>query len=83
MIAKMTKYALVLHAAQSDDFIEKLRELGLVDITVSGWEPSDEDRQLLLDIEGGTRALESLKTFCADSARVDAKAAPCATGEEA
>ena len=83
MIAKMTKYALVLHAAQSDDFIEKLRELGLVDITVSGWEPSDEDRQLLLDIEGGTRALESLKTFCADAARFDAKAAPCATGEEA
>ena len=83
MIAKMTKYALVLHAAQSDDFIEKLRELGLVDITVSGWEPSDEDRQLLLDIEGGTRALESLKTFRADAARFDAKAAPCATGEEA
>ena len=83
MIAKMTKYALVLHAAQSDDFIEKLRELGLVDITVSGWEPSDEDRQLLLDIEGGTRALESLKTFRADAARFDEKAAPCATGEEA
>lgn len=83
MIAKMTKYALVLHAAQSDDFIEKLRELGLVDITVSGWEPSDEDRQLLLDIEGGTRALESLKTFRADAARFDAKAALCATGEEA
>lgn len=83
MIEKMTKYALVLHAAQSDDFIEKLRELGLVDITVSGWEPSDEDRQLLLDIEGGARALESLKAFRADAARFDAKAAPYASGEEA
>ena len=76
MIEKMTKYALVLHAAQSDDFIEKLRELGLVDITVSGWEPSDEDRQLLLDIEGGARALESLKAFRPEAPRSDAKAAP-------
>lgn len=83
MIAKMTKYALVLHAAQSDDFIEKLRELGLVDITVSGWEPSEEDRQLLLDIEGCARALEFLKAFRADAARFDAQAAPYATGEEA
>ena len=33
MIAKMSKYAFVLYAAQSDDFIGRLRELGLVDIT--------------------------------------------------
>ena len=52
MIAKMAKYDFVLYAAQSEDFIEKLRELGLVDITTTGWEPSEEDRQLLLDIEG-------------------------------
>ena len=51
MIAKMAKYDFVLYAAQSEDFIEKLRELGLVDITTTGWEPSEEDRQLLLDIE--------------------------------
>ena len=46
MIAKMAKYDFVLYAAQSEDFIEKLRELGLVDITTTGWEPSEEDRQL-------------------------------------
>jgi V/A-type H+-transporting ATPase subunit I len=28
MIARMSKYDLVLYAAQSEDFIEKLRELG-------------------------------------------------------
>ena len=33
MIAKMSKYDFVLYAAQSEDFIEKLRGLGLVDIT--------------------------------------------------
>ena len=31
MIAKMSKYAFVLYAAQSDDFIGRLRELGLTD----------------------------------------------------
>ncbi|MDE7005120.1 MAG: DUF4317 family protein, partial [Alistipes sp.] len=53
----------MLFAAQSGDFIEKLRELGLVDITVSGWEPSEEDRQLLLDIEADNKALEFLKAW--------------------
>ena len=51
MIARMSKYNFVLFAAQSEDFVEKLRGLGLVDITTAGWEPSEEDRQLLLDIE--------------------------------
>lgn len=83
MIAKMSKYAFVLYAAQSDDFIGRLRELGLVDITTTGWEPSEEDRQLMLDIEGCTRAAEFLKTFRADAGRFDAQAAPFASGEEA
>ena len=51
MIAKMSKYNFVLYAEQSDDFIGRLRELGLVDITTSGWEPSEEDRELVLKIE--------------------------------
>ena len=63
MIAKMAKYDFVLYAAQSEDFIEKLRELGLVDITTTGWEPSEEDRQLLLDIEGHAKAFEFLRNF--------------------
>ena len=83
MIAKMSKYAFVLYAAQSDDFIGRLRELGLVDITTTGWEPSEEDRQLMLDIEGCARAAEFLKTCRADAGRFDAQAAPFASGEEA
>ena len=63
MIAKMSKYDFVLYAAQSEDFIERLRELGLVDITTTGWEPSEEDRQLLLDIEGHAKAADFLRTF--------------------
>ena len=51
MIARMSKYDLVLYAGQSSDFIEKLRGLGLVDIPSMGGEPSDEARQLLLSID--------------------------------
>lgn len=83
MIARMSKYDFVLYAAQSGDFIDRLRELGLVDITTTGWEPSDEDRQLLLDIEGTTKAAEFLKTFRADAARCNGQAAPFASGTEA
>ncbi len=60
MIARMTKYDFVLYAAQSEDFIARLRELGLVDITTTGWEPTEEDRQLLLDIESIAKAREQL-----------------------
>lgn len=83
MIAKMMRYDLVLYAAQAEDFIGKLRELGLVDITTTGWEPTEADRQLLLDIEGCAKAGEFLKGFRADATRCDATATPCATGEEA
>lgn len=82
MIARMSKYDFVLYAGQSGDFIERLRELGLVDITTVGWEPSEEDRQLLLDIEGHAKAVEFLNGF-RESDHFDPKAAPFTTGAEA
>ena len=82
MISRMTKYDFVLLAAQSADFIERLRELGLVDITVSGWEPSDADRQLLLDIENTGKAVEFLKGWKPETAAAG-NAEPYASGEEA
>ena len=60
MIVKMMKYNIVLLTEERDKFIDSLREVGLVDITSSGWEPSEEDRTLLLDIEGRTKALDAL-----------------------
>ena len=63
MIAKMAKYDFVLYAAQSGDFIERLRELGLVDITTTGWEPSENDRQLIQAIEGHAKAADFLRAF--------------------
>ena len=83
MIAKMSKYAFVLYAAQSDDFIGRLRELGLVDITTTGWEPSEEDRQLMLDIEGCTRAAEFLNTVSPAAGRFANQAPTLAAAAEA
>ena len=82
MIARMSKYDFVLYAAQGEDFVERLRELGLVDITTVGWEPSEEDRQLLLDIEGHAKAAEFLRAF-RETDRFDGPAARCAPGAQA
>ena len=63
MIVKMSRYDFVLLATQSDDFIARLRELGLVDITTTGWEPQEQDRHLLTSIDQYRKAVESLKAF--------------------
>ena len=83
MIAKMSKYDFVLFAAQREDFIEKLRQIGLVDITTSGWEPSEEDRQLLLDIEAHSKADELIAELELSPDRLDRTAKPYRSGEEA
>lgn len=62
---------------------KSLRELGLVDITTTGWEPSEEDRRLLLDIEGHAKAFEFLRNFRTEEGRCKAGAEPFATGAEA
>ena len=63
MISKMTKYDFVLYSGQSEDFIERLRELGLVDITTTGWEAQEDDRQLITDIETRLKAKDALELF--------------------
>lgn len=83
MIAPMMKYDFVLFAAQSEDFIDRLRELGLVDITATGWEPSEAERQLMLDIEGHAKAIDFIREYRKDEAHADLKAEPFATPAEA
>ena len=67
MIVKMMKYDIVLFAAERDRFIESLRQSGMVDITTSGWEPTEADRTLLLDIEARTKALAAIDALAADA----------------
>ncbi len=81
MIARMSKYDFVLLAAQSDDFIERLRQLGLVDITTRGWEPSESDRQILTDIELSSKAVDAVKAWRTE--HPDTKAEAYASGEKA
>ena len=65
MIVKMMKYNIVLFSAERERFIERLRELGMVDITTSGWEPTEADRELISAIDGRTKTLASLEQFVA------------------
>ena len=65
MIVKMMKYNIVLFSAERERFIERLRELGMVDISTSGWEPTEADRELVSAIESRTKALAALEQFAA------------------
>ena len=82
MISKMIRYDIVLYAGEQERFVEELRELGLVDITTTGWEPSEGDRALLSNIEAHNKAIEALKAF-ESTEEFDAKALTYTTGEEA
>ncbi|MBR3678421.1 MAG: V-type ATP synthase subunit I, partial [Alistipes sp.] len=59
----MMKYNIVLFSEERERFVERLRELGMVDITTSGWEPSEGDRELVSAIESRTKALAALEQF--------------------
>ena len=78
----MIRYDIVLYAGEQERFVETLRELGLVDITTTGWEPSEADRSVLTEIEARTKAVEFLSAF-AKSKAFNANAMPYASGEEA
>ena len=82
MISKMIRYDIVLYAGEQERFINELRELGLVDITTSGWEPSENERSVLLSIEAHNKAVNYLKDF-SKSPEYDANAQLFANGEEA
>ena len=83
MIVKMSRYDFVLLATQSEDFIARLRDLGLVDITTLGWEPREQDRQLLTDIEQYRKAVDFLSTFAAENDSLVSSAKAYASGKEA
>ena len=82
MISKMIRYDIVLYAAEQERFINKLRELGLVDITTTGWEPMEGDRALLAEIDAHAKAESFLESF-AKSEAYKADVMPFASGEEA
>ena len=84
MIVKMTKYTLVVLAAEREGFLERLQELGLVDVTSTGWEPSEEERTLMALADRHREAVESLRALGLESGEVAGagKAKPFSTGTE-
>ncbi|MBE6175632.1 MAG: V-type ATP synthase subunit I [Rikenellaceae bacterium] len=78
----MIRYDIVLYAGQQEHFVNELRELGLVDITTTGWEPNESDRVLLSQIESYNKAYEFLSSF-ASSEQYNANAMAYASGAEA
>lgn len=67
MIVPMTKYTFVAYHKNHRDFVESLRELGLVDITSRDWEPSEADRAMMSEIEARRVAVERLKEMAAEA----------------
>ena len=81
MIVKMIRYDFVLYSGEHQRFLERLQELGLVDVTVTGWEPSEADLRLIADAEAKTKAVEALRTKLSEEGFKAGE--PYATGEEA
>ena len=81
MITPMKKYDLVVLASRQEEFLSQLQELGLVDVTVSSWEPSDDQRTLMTAIDLHTKAEEQLKAIVSQKDVVLGE--PYASGQEA
>ena len=81
MIVQMTKYDLVVFHRDKEAFLERLQELGLVDVTTTGWEPDEEEHRLLASIERHRAAVARLRDMATKEGFVPG--APYATGPEA
>ena len=86
MIEPMIRYSLVLYHGDVKPFMERLRELGVVDITFSEWEASPEQRERIGLSERYANAYRHLGSVKANAAEADTAAgdlAPYATVREA
>ena len=67
MIVKMNKYSFVVLTSKRDEFLQRLQELGLVDVTTAGWEPSENDRRVMMDVDRYKAAIAKLTSMAADA----------------
>ncbi len=79
MISKISKYNFILYSASCEEFVERLRCLGLVDITTTQWEADDSGRELLLSVEAYAKALAEIEQEQIDNLTAE----PYTSGEEA
>ena len=75
MITPMMKYSLILYHNDYQDFLTRLQDLGLVDITITNWETTDSQRALLSRIEAYRQAVTRLGELAKEEAQASAKGA--------
>ena len=61
MITKMTKYSFILLSGEKEDFLEKIQELGVVDITRSVKPIDTESNEMLAEASRAKKVLEFLE----------------------
>ena len=61
MITPMMKYSLILYHNDYQEFLTRLQDLGLVDITITNWETTDSQRALMTQIEAYRQAGNRLR----------------------
>lgn len=86
MIEPIIRYSVVLYHGDVKPFMERLRELGVVDITFSEWEASPEQRERISLSERYANAYRRLGSVKANAAEADTAAgdlSPYATVREA
>lgn len=81
MIVPMIKYDIVLLRAEKEPFLNKLQDLGLVDVTTANWEPDEHELRLIASIEKHSAAVEYLRSIVAGDGAGTAE--PYANGNEA
>ena len=81
MIVRMNKYTMVLYHREQKEFLDRLQALGLVDITATGWEADEKEREMLSDVDKHKQAVAALKEMASADGFVAGK--PFADGEEA
>lgn len=66
MITKMSKYSLILLSSELDDFLNKVQELGMMDITRSTVETDETSKEMMDTSSRYKNVLSRLKTFKKD-----------------
>lgn len=73
----MLKYSFVMHHNDYEGFLKSLRDLGIVDITVSGWVPTDDQLALIHTIDKCKEAISNLSSRLWSGDRADIQPFHC------
>ena len=61
MIVDMLKYTFLLHHLEQEKFLEKIGQLGVIDITINNYDPSQEESNMIAHISKLKTTIDALK----------------------